>query len=51
MKYELPETGQFGILTYIDLELAKKGKNELKIIKYLDGEEREWKIPFQYVLK
>ncbi len=49
MKYDLPKTSQFGIISYINLKDARKGKNTIKIIKHIGDKSNEWTIPFQYV--
>ncbi|MCR9286351.1 MAG: hypothetical protein NXI23_03065 [Bacteroidetes bacterium] len=48
-KYNKPKTNQFGLINYVNLENAKKGKNTLKIIKDIGDQSKEWTIPFQYV--
>lgn len=47
-KYNLPETGQFGIITYLDLEGKKNGGHVLQVSKNLK-ESVAWEIPFQRV--
>ena len=49
IKYELPETGQFGIISYVNLEGEKTGKNTLKVIKRFEDTPSEWEIPFHYI--
>lgn len=48
LKFEMSETGQFGIIAYVDLRKAKRGNNMLKVVKKMK-EPLEWKIPFQWV--
>ena len=52
MRMSYPNTGQNGLIGYVDLAGETPGRKELKIIKKL-GEDntREWTIPFQYVKK
>ena len=49
LKYTMPNTEQFGVITYINLKEAKTGQNVLKVTKNLNGNLREWVIPFQYI--
>ena len=51
IKYDLPKTNQSGIINYINLEGAKKGKNTIKVIKKIGDKTSEWTIPFQFVSK
>lgn len=51
IKFIQPETKQYGIITYIDLEGLEKGKNVLKVLKNIKSNELEWEIPFQYIPK
>ncbi len=46
LKYEQPFSGQFGVITYLDMVHSKRGKNILKIVKKME-EPMEWEIPFQ----
>jgi len=48
MKYEISETGQFGIITYLDISEGNPGKNMLRVSK-TPKNEKEWEIPFFYV--
>jgi len=48
LKYRLPETGQLGIITYVDLIGAKRGSNKIKVIKNMENS-LEWELPFQWV--
>ncbi|MEM6829945.1 MAG: hypothetical protein AAF551_05480, partial [Bacteroidota bacterium] len=47
LKYEMSGTGQFGIITYLEMSEAKRGKNILKVIKKLENK-LEWELPFYY---
>ncbi len=50
MRYYHPRTHQFGIVCYINLSDANKGKNILMVKKeYGNGNTTEWPISFQYV--
>ncbi len=48
--YNLPNTGQYGLLGYVNLQggVAQE-KNELRIRKELEDNESEWTIPFHYI--
>ncbi|UOY07878.1 hypothetical protein L0P88_04845 [Muricauda sp. SCSIO 64092] len=49
IKYDHPQTGQFGILGYIDLSDQARGQHQLKIVKNGANENsKEWTIPFYY---
>ena len=49
VKYDHPQTGQFGILGYIDLVGQARGQHQLKIVKNgTDADSKEWTIPFYY---
>jgi hypothetical protein len=50
IKYEMPTTGQFGIMTYLNLEEQKNWQNTIRVVKTI-GDTLEWEIPFQYVPK
>lgn len=48
--YNLPETGQYGLLGYINLQGGVgQEKNVLRIKKKLEENESEWTIPFRYI--
>lgn len=49
IKYNKPASNQFGIISYLNLENAKTGKNTLRVVKKLNDESFEWTIPFQYI--
>jgi len=48
LKQERPETGQFGIIVYLDLVNAKRGNNIIKVVKKIENP-LEWEVPFQWV--
>jgi len=50
LKYELPVTGQFGIVTYIDMGNKPKGLYTLRVKKNMKDSLR-WEIPFHYLPK
>jgi len=47
-KFNLPDTGQFGIITYLDMMDKKNGDHMLTISKKLENG-KEWEIPFHRV--
>lgn len=48
LKFEQPKTGQFGVIAYLDLINAKRGTNQIKVVKKME-EPMEWEIPFQWL--
>ena len=48
--YNMPETGQYGLLGYINLQGGMgQEKNILRITKKLEDNESAWTIPFRYI--
>ena len=48
--YNMPETGQYGLLGYINLQGGVgQEKNILRITKKLEDNESAWTIPFRYI--
>ncbi len=46
----MPETGQYGLLGYINLQGGiGQEKNTLRITKKLADKESAWTIPFRYI--